>query len=359
MNDSQNKEKKLHHRISSRLALIVITICAVGVPFSIGNWIHYGFNNIHLVHFVFITVAGAMYFAPSKHKTIIDTVLVIMFSSFLILIGTYEYGLSIGVFALLISSSLLLAVLHNLKVSFIYSALMLISVVGAVSFLNNDLIAAIQSDSPTFINVFIYSIGAVLVSFALIGVSLIELQTTLNESLAEIDAHSKQLEYLANYDDLTGLSSPRLAQEQLALTLNMAKRYEFKAAVLHIDIDGFGLINEALGRDAGDYALKEVAKRIKELIRDTDIASRQSGDEFLVILYYPVSKLACDVICKRLIAAFDARVPYKDHEIKINLSIGVAIYPDNGDTQFELRAKADKARYASKNNKINHFTFAD
>jgi diguanylate cyclase (GGDEF)-like protein len=359
VSNSQNKDKILYHRFSSKLAFVTITICAIGLPVSIGNWIQYGFNNIHLVHFVFIAVAGAIYFSSSKQKIIIDTILVTMFLSFLILIGANEYGLSIGLLVLLISSSLIIAVLHNVKFSFIYSTLMVIFVAGAIWFLNNKLIVPIPSDSPTFINAFTYSIVSVLISFALIGVLLIELQSALTKSLTEIDAHGKQLEYLANYDALTGLSSPRLAQEQLELTLKMAKRYEFKAAVLHIDIDGFRLINEALGRDAGDYALKEVAKRIKELIRDTDIASRQSGDEFLVILYYPISKLACDIICKRLIAAFDARVPYKDQEIKINLSIGVAIYPDNGETQFELRAKADKARHVSKNIQQHNFTFAD
>jgi diguanylate cyclase (GGDEF)-like protein len=306
-----------------------------------------------------MAVAGAIYLRSSKQKIIIDTILVAMFLSFLILIGAYEYGLSSGLLALLISSSIIIAVLHNVKIAFIYTILMVILGTAAISFLNDELIVPIQSDTPTFINAFIYSIVSVLISFALVGVLLVDLHSRLNKSLVEIDAHGKQLEYLSNYDALTGLSSPRLAQEQLALTLNMANRYEFKVAVLHIDIDEFRLINEALGRDAGDYALKQVAKRIKELIRDTDIASRQNGDEFLVILYYPVSKLACDIICKRLIAAFDARVPYRDQEIKINLSIGVAIYPDNGNTQFELRAKADKARYVSKNNQKHDFTFAE
>ncbi|MFT7258405.1 MAG: diguanylate cyclase (GGDEF)-like protein [Glaciecola sp.] len=359
MTDSRSKNKKLHYRISSRLALLIITICTIVVPVSIGNWIEYGFNIIHLAHFAFTAVAGAIYFSSSKHKIIIDTILVTVFLSLLILIGAIEYGLSVGLLALLISCNVIIAVLHNLKISFIYSFLMVIFVAGAISFLNNDLVFPIQSDSPTFISAFIYSILSILISFALIIVVLIELQTTLNKSLDEVDAHGKQLEYLENYDALTGLSSPRLAQEQLELTLNMAKRYEFKVAVLHIDVNGFRVINEALGRDAGDYVLKEIAKRLKGLIRDTDIASRHSGDEFLVILYCPVSKLACDTICKRLIAAFDARVPYKDQEIKVNLSIGVAIYPDNGDTQFELRAKADKARYISKENLKHHFTFAD
>lgn len=93
-------------------------------------------------------------------------------------------------------------------------------------------------------------------------------------------------------------------------------------AALHID--KFRFINDALGHDAGDYALKEVAKRIRELIRVTAVACRQGDDEFSFILHVLVSLQSCDEICNKLIAAFVQRLHCTDNEIKINLSIGTA-----------------------------------
>jgi diguanylate cyclase (GGDEF)-like protein len=104
--------------------------------------------------------------------------------------------------------------------------------------------------------------------------------------------------------------------------------------------------------------LKEVAKRLKEIIRDTDIACRQESDEFLVILHYPISREPYDIFCKLLLAAFDTRFAYEDHEIKINNSIGVGLYPDNGTAQFDLRSSADKAMHESKASQKHHYIFA-
>jgi diguanylate cyclase (GGDEF)-like protein len=361
--DSQKQDNTTQHLILSKLVLIIITICALGLPLTISNWLQSGFHHIHLVHTVFMALAIAVYCRASKQKMMIDTILVSIFLLLLILIGAYEYGLSSGLIALLLAFSLVIMVTHNHKVSSVYSIVTTAVVAAVILFLTNDPLVPILSNNTTvtFINASVYSILSVLISFTLTGTLLFNFQNTLTMSLTELDKQAEQIEYLANHDHLTGLSSARFAQEQLELTLKMAKRHNFKAAILCIDIDKFRLINDALGHDAGDYALKEVAKRIKELIRDTDIACRRGGDEFLVILHYPVSIEACDVICQRLMGAFDKRVPYKDHEIKISLSIGVAIYPEHGDTQFELRTKADKAMCISKDrhNDKHHFTLAD
>lgn len=363
MTDSQKQDNTIQHLILSKLVLIIITICAFGLPFTIGNWLQSGFHNLHLVHIVFMALAIAVYFRASKQIIGIDTILISMFLLFLALIGAYKYGLSSGLVSLLLASSSVILVMHNRKAAAVYSIVTTALVATVILFLSHyPVVPTLTANASTpFINASMYSIFAVLTSFTLVGALLINFQNTLKKSLTELDKQTEKIEYLANYDHLTGLSSARFAQEQLELTLKMAKRHNFKAAILYIDIDKFRLINDALGHDAGDYALKEVAKRIKELIRDTDIACRRGGDEFLVILHYPVSIEACDVISQRLMGAFDKRVPYKDHEIKISLSIGVAIYPDHGDTQFELRTKAGKAMYISKDkyNDKHHFTLVD
>ncbi|MFQ3249792.1 MAG: diguanylate cyclase (GGDEF)-like protein [Glaciecola sp.] len=361
MTDSQKLQNKLKQNIAVKLVLIVIIACALLLPVTVITWLSEGYHHLHLVHIVFLILALALYFRPSKQLFGIDVALVTMFLSFVMLIGAYGIGINSGLLALLFSSCLVLLYLHSSMLSAIYGFLA-IALVATILLLKPDSVifpydAHLSLDTAYY--VWNFSIISVLIAFVVISTLLAETYKKFSQSTLLLAKKKEELDYLANHDHLTGLSSQRLAQEQLELTLNMAKRHEFKAAILYIDIDEFSLINDALGHDAGDYALKEVAKRIKELIRDTDIACRQGGDEFLVILHFPVSKEACDIICKRLIAAFDQRVPYKDHEIKINLSIGVAIFPDHGDTQYELRTKADKAMQFSKKHNKHNFTFAD
>lgn len=361
MTDSQKQDSEFKQKTISKLVLIIIAVSAMGLPLSLYAWLNTGFHNLYLVHFVFIAVAISFYFRSSIKTVSLDTMLVAMFLSFILLIGAYEYGFSSGLLALLVTATVVIAMMLNTKVSIAYGAIMVAVVITTLLFLTKKTFMPLGNEMETqvLITASVFSTFSVFISFTIIAVLLIDSRNSLHRSLTELDEQAKKVDYLANHDQLTGLSSARLAQEQLELTLNMAKRHEFKAAILHIDIDEFRCINDALGRDAGDYALKEVAKRIRELIRDTDIACRQGGDEFLVILHYPVSLEACDVICKRLIAAFDQRVPYTDHEIKINLSIGIAIYPDHGVTQFELRTKAEKAMHKSKINQKHNYTFAE
>ena len=359
--DSQKLESHSEKKTVSKLVLVVILFTAIALPFSVFNWLNTGFHNLYIIHFVFLIVAVSFYFRSSKHNTAMDTMLVAMFLSFILLIGAYEYGFSSGLLALFIATIAVIAIMQNTKTSILYGAVMMALVLATLLFLAKKTFIPLGNDASTqvMITASVFSSFSVLISFSILTVLLIDSRNLLHNSFTELKKQTKKVDFLANHDQLTGLSSTRLAQEQLDLTLNMAKRHEFKAAILHIDIDEFRLINEALGHDAGDYALKEVAKRIRELIRDTDIACRQGGDEFLIILHFPVSMEACDEICKRLISAFDQRLTYKEHEIKINLSIGVAIYPDHGVTQFALRTKAEKAMLNSKSKHKHHYTFAE
>ena len=365
MTVSQQQEEKLKQRIAKQLLVATLAFCIILLPLTLLSLFQNGFSNIYLVHFVFITVATSILLKNTSANHWLESSIVVMFLTLICLISNYQFGWSSASIFLLGAAGLIIFALHTLKTVALYFLLLIILSTVLLSIGLSDAsfseLIAFKGQAPNTAPIWQFTANgsALLISFTFLTILIIETRKKLSKSLIHLDEKNEQVDYLANHDHLTGLSSPRLAQEQLELTLNMAKRHEFKAAILYIDIDDFRLINDALGHDAGDYALKEVAKRIKELIRDTDIACRQGGDEFLIILHYPVSKEACDLICKRLIAAFDSRFPYKDHEIKINLSIGVAIYPDHGSSQFELRTKADKAMHESKKNHKHNFLFAN
>jgi GGDEF domain-containing protein len=94
------------------------------------------------------------------------------------------------------------------------------------------------------------------------------------------------------------------------------------------------------------------------LTKKTFVPSGKDAETQMLVTVSVFSIEACDVICKRLISAFDQRDPYKEQKFKINLSVGIAIYPDHGVSQFELSTKAEKAMHVSKNNHKHHYTFA-
>ncbi|MDT0581465.1 diguanylate cyclase domain-containing protein [Brumicola blandensis] len=351
----------LKAEIANRLMLALVILCCIGLPISLARWPNLGFQLVFAVHILLTASTIIMYFRPTKENYKVDYLYISAFLTLLAAMGLYSFGLQSGGFIHFIFAAFIIAGIFSLKASIIYlifssSGTAMLGLLFSQGTITHVIEPNIYASSMGAWSIAIFSGVITSTLFLTAGYAYYR---KLKSSLELLETQNEKVEYLANHDHLTGLTSPRLAQEQLDLTLNLAKRHSFKAAILYIDVDDFKLINDALGHDAGDFALKEIANRLKDLIRDTDIACRQGGDEFLVILHYPVTKEACEEICRRLISAFDSRLPYKEHEIKINLSIGVAIYPDDGERQDELRIKADKAMYTTKHQQKNNYLFAD
>ena len=345
---------------SKRLVFGLLLFCAVGLPISLYRWFDIGFQPFFLAHIALSVSTFIVWLRSGKNTFVFNFNYVCSFLTILAVIGVYSFGLQSSAIVFVVLSSFILATCYSVKVAVYY----LLAFFAYMAFIGLGLSFDIIEPQ---INASIYGTelsGWVVTIFSCIVASLLflicasEYLKHLNTTMKSLEEQNRRVEYLANHDHLTGLTSPRLANEQLELTLNLAKRHGFKAAILYIDVDDFKIINDALGHDAGDFTLVQIADRLKDLIRDTDIACRQGGDEFLVILHYPVTREDCQHVCERLIAAFDSRIAYKEHELKVSLSIGVSIYPDDGDNHEELRQKADKAMYRSKQKHKNSFEFA-
>lgn len=357
--NSLNEIYNLKQSIALKLSFFLLIVSIALLPLSIYNWISNGFYLSYILHILSLAGAIVLLIKNNKYTYKAEFIVTVALLTLTAALNAYSLGLNSGTIALLIAATSMIFIGFSARITSIYTVSSAIFIAILITLQNNEAKVIVQahndltpiSDLSTYLSV--------IISCGIICLLLIEHRKKLQNALIAMDKQAQEVKYLANHDYLTGLSSPKLAQEQLELTLNMARRHEFKAAILYIDIDEFRVINDALGHDAGDHTLKEVAKRLKEIIRDTDIACRQGSDEFLVILHYPISREACDLVCKRLLSAFDARFNYEDHEIKINLSIGVAIYPDNGATQFDLRSSADKAMHETKANHKHHYTFAE
>lgn len=167
----------------------------------------------------------------------------------------------------------------------------------------------------------------------------------------------KQVRFLAYHDALTELPNRMLAMDHWELAMAHADRVRAKAVMMFLDLDDFKTINDSLGHRGGDEFLKAVAKRLRGCVRDIDTISRQGGDEFL-ILYTDVRNLTViDNIVDKILARMAEPFNIEGHEISTSVSLGVAVYPDDGDNFDTALRKADTAMYHAKEAGRNAYRF--
>ena len=157
----------------------------------------------------------------------------------------------------------------------------------------------------------------------------------------------------ANFDTLTGLPNRRMFFYKLSEEIKRSSRLQSKFALMFLDLDGFKSVNDQYGHQAGDYVLIEAARRIKSKIREYDTFARLGGDEFTIIMGLKDDINAYENVAQNVINAFNLPFLEVDISCKVSVSIGVAIFPYNGDTANMLLSNADKAMYKAKSNGKN------
>ncbi|HEX7348833.1 MAG TPA: EAL domain-containing protein [Rhodanobacteraceae bacterium] len=159
----------------------------------------------------------------------------------------------------------------------------------------------------------------------------------------------QELRYLANYDTLTGLPNRALLGERLGAAVISARRTGHKVGLLFLDLDRFKHINDSLGHTAGDHTLKAAGARLRQCVRENDVVARLGGDEFTVVLENLVDLRGAEDMAQRLIQAFVRPLMItSSQEAVISPSIGIALYPDHGQTPADLLKCADTAMYQAK-----------
>lgn len=158
----------------------------------------------------------------------------------------------------------------------------------------------------------------------------------------------QQLVFLAQYDQLTGLANRTLFLDHLAAALARAQRNGQMAAVMFIDLDDFKEINDTLGHDTGDQVLKQVAGRLKSCVRVSDVVARMGGDEFTIVLEGLEKREYAELAAQNILKAMLLPLAISQRELKVATSIGIALYPDDGEDIGALLRNADIAMYRSK-----------
>jgi diguanylate cyclase len=170
-----------------------------------------------------------------------------------------------------------------------------------------------------------------------------------------LESANKQLRHLATHDALTGLPNRVLMDDRISQSIVLAERQNQTFAVMLLDLDRFKLVNDSLGHRAGDELLKEVAHRLKTVVRDIDTVVRLGGDEFVLIITPSPERDAAQLAAARIIEALEAPVRIAGVEIHTSPSIGIAFYPDDALNVENLVAHADAAMYSAKQRGRNNF----
>ncbi|MDH5425191.1 MAG: EAL domain-containing protein [Gammaproteobacteria bacterium] len=179
---------------------------------------------------------------------------------------------------------------------------------------------------------------------------------TIRDISERVEAQ-KKLEYLAHHDVLTTLPNRHFFLQNIDHALASAKRNSQIIAVMYLDLDRFKVINDTLGHDIGDKLLQEIAKRLKNCIRASDIIARISGDEFTILLDHLSNKNDIALIARKVIDELSRPFVHSGHELYSSASIGISIYPDDVKTTSGMMRHADIAMYRAKSEGGNQYCF--
>ncbi|MBI2746499.1 MAG: EAL domain-containing protein [Burkholderiales bacterium] len=215
---------------------------------------------------------------------------------------------------------------------------------------------------------FIYQVRAMngeLRTFSVSGVPMFDAQGVftgyrgIGSDITDRQSAEQRIEYLAYHDTLTGLPNRLLVQDRFEQAMAQAERSHSKVALVYLDLDNFKSINDTLGHAAGDEFLKEVARRLRSCVRDSDTISRQGGDEFLLVLRdLPDSEVVLAIVMK-IMERLQEPLRIDNQDLASSASLGVALAPDDGRDFETLRKKADLAMYRSKESGRNTYHFFD
>jgi diguanylate cyclase (GGDEF)-like protein len=204
----------------------------------------------------------------------------------------------------------------------------------------------------------------IIVTMAILAIALIisvldlRLESRTSKLAVSLAEANEELTYLALHDNLTKLPNRALLEERLKQAMGSAIRDKKSFALMFLDLDGFKAVNDAYGHSVGDLLLVEAAKRIGLRIRINDTISRVGGDEFVFVGDVGEPEDAATLADKLLLII---REPFQiaDHELRMSVSIGIAMYPGNGKTQHELLTNADAAMYHAKSLGRDSYCFFD
>ncbi len=173
----------------------------------------------------------------------------------------------------------------------------------------------------------------------------------------KLHEQKSDLKFMADHDALTGLPNRVLFLDRLKQTIKRAHRYQRKVGVMFIDLDRFKEVNDSFGHEAGDKLLQQVSQRLKEHLRETDTIARLGGDEFTIVIDDTSDYNHLADIAENIVTLLGEPITIEALELYVTASIGISLYPEDGDTPNLLLRNADAAMYRAKERGKNTYQF--
>ncbi len=179
----------------------------------------------------------------------------------------------------------------------------------------------------------------------------------LDKTHTELNRQKDSLAYKAHHDALTGLPNRALFNDRLEQAISKAKRHQEEIALFFIDLDHFKEINDTLGHEVGDEVLKFFATRLNASVRTEDTIARLGGDEFMVIMENLQTPEAISVVANKIVSIVKEPIILGEQKLHLGTSIGISVYPQNGETSEQLIKSADTAMYKAKEEGRDNYQF--
>ncbi|HWA36788.1 MAG TPA: EAL domain-containing protein [Burkholderiales bacterium] len=177
------------------------------------------------------------------------------------------------------------------------------------------------------------------------------------QDITERKGSEARIQHLATHDALTGLPNRTLAHDRITQAIFHARRGGRQLAVMYLDLDRFKVINDGFGHPVGDAVLRACAARLKDLVRNGDTVARQSGDEFMMLLADLRHSSDAYIVGQKVLDAFSRALEVEGRELHVTPSIGVSLFPQDGQSADELIRNADVAMYRAKELGRNNYQF--
>jgi diguanylate cyclase (GGDEF)-like protein len=208
-----------------------------------------------------------------------------------------------------------------------------------------ELVAPVLRDEKV---VAILGVGNKPVDYTQEDVDIVAYLADVTWQIVEQKRAEETITRMAYHDPLTGLPNRMLFNDRLNLAMPSARRRQERLALMMMDLDGFKEVNDTLGHEVGDRLLQLVAERLTSLVRESDTVARIGGDEFSLLLPGVADIEDAATAADKIVRGFDRAFVLDGHELRVTTSVGIALYPEDGEDAGSLMRHADRAMYEAK-----------
>jgi diguanylate cyclase (GGDEF)-like protein len=328
----------------------LLVLAGVAVPITLWRAYATGWLPLYGIHLGLCVLVGACALFHRRFSPPARSLLLVALLWAIGLPGLLTFGVAASGLWWLVMAWLVVAIVYSMRAAILAAVGTAAAIAGTgLAFINDWLEPAIPLDQYLHLPSSWAALVAVIVISAGLVLRALSAYLRANAQLVQrLREQRDEIERLSLHDPLTGLPLSALAGDRLQVAMHVARRANRRVALLYIDLDGFKQVNDSLGHDAGDAVLRACAWRMRHALRGEDTVARLGGDEFIAVIGGLSEAAQAGRVARKLLAALAQPLEYDGQALEVGASIGIAIFPDDGEEMAVLRKRADVAMYEAK-----------